>query len=340
MLAIVYFHIQESTFYIDDYVLSGTNPMNIFFEAYCRWFAFSGFLIVALTFFLIGWNGLSARKLKTLLAVCFIGILTLIWVNEELGQIFLEWDIYAYLIVSLLLIAFLNSFPKVLFASGAISCLALALPRSFYSFPQWSGKWFYNPLFGDYLQEGGGSWPLIPWTGLPILFFALGQWLKKSAASLPYQEQFFRKEKLIWLVLALLAIPTIGGYYATPVGPGFSEFVFNRPPIILFGNLFWLILAIRVSLYRPCNEAIGKLKAFQILSRWHLSRNFFLFYLVHIFWVGVYTNFPQWFRDHPQMYWLVFLLTFPLTELSCEALTRGAQFLKERLGKTKTAAEG
>lgn len=315
MVAIAHFHTHEFFFYNDQHLLRNQSFFNTLLEPYSRVMSFSGFSIVVLSFFLLGYQGLDQQKWKKLILICLVGFVVILIAGFD-QSFYVEWDIYCYILSSVLILRILSWRRWVLKFSALVSLLALCLPREIYLSIPGKDLFFYNALFGDYETLGAGSWPLIPWVGLPILFYYIGLWCRENRSRLDSLHKF---EPVFWFILALLTIPQLGGYYLVPIGPNFYNYTFNRGTLFLWSHIFWLIFLVRLSFIAKFNHYFLNNPYTGWISKLELNKSFFLFYIVHLLVISLFSNLADYFLSHPM--WIdVFLLgLFPLTEILCKA---------------------
>ncbi len=336
MVAIAHFHLHEATFYTNEHHTS-----HAFFEwplePFSRFMAFSGFTIVFLSYFLIGLKGLTAKKMKQLLIVAFIGTLLIVGVFFDGEVLLLEWDIYPFIATASLLIFLLSRIPYALFVGSIGSVIMIALPPQTWVFPQWQNQWFYGPLFGNYHLVGEGSWPLIPWMGLPILAFSLGRFLRRHPEKQDTLKSIGRIEILFWGLALVASSFYWGAFYHVQVGSDFYKFVQNVPRIPWLAHMIFVFLSIRLGFVQPINLWAQKTPSVAWISKLYLNQRFFFFYIVNWFLIGLFSNFENFYMDYWPIFDLVVFGLFPLTEFLCHCLTKG---YREVLGQFKTPLRG
>ncbi len=333
MIAIAHFHIHEATFYSNQHHLLNHGFLELPLEHYSRFMAFSGFTIVFVSYFLIGWIGLSIQKLKQLLSVVVLGIFTLFIVYFEESHLALEWDIYHFIGVASLCLAVLTRIPLGLLVGSLVSVVLIALPPETWIFPSLQDRWFYSGVFGSYHLHGGGSWPLVPWVGLPIIGFSLGKMLRLHPHWEKYLYRIHPFEVGLWTLSFLVSLPFLGAYYPVPIGPDFYQFVQNVDRPAWVAHMLFVLFFIRLGFVQSLNQWALSRPALAWISNLYLNRRFFFFYIVSWILIGIFSNFEAFYINHwPVFDWVVFGL-FPLTEFVCHCLLKAS---REILGFLRT----
>lgn len=299
-------------------------------ETYARALAGSGFYVLFISFFLYG---LRPSRKWVWLPVCFCAFFVL-W-NGIAGD--WSWDVYPFLFITLLVLGAGN--------------LARARGR-FWIFiggvllltPFWNmEEIFHLPLKLESALWGVctsrpdlGDWPLLPWIGYPMLAFGLG----KETRSLSALQTWRPAESFIWPVLLAAALPQLSKYYVTPLGDGFGCFIFRRPWFEFLALQIFLIFAIRVSLLRAVQSALGDRKWVCWISRRQINRHFFAAYGLHyplcLYLAGL--AFSEGLLFHPLTLLTAFVIVFTAVECACVALFRLIAHTKARRGYVERSA--
>lgn len=332
MIAIIHFHVFEAFFYSDIRALIHHSYFETRLEDYSRFMAFSGFSIVIISYFMIGLKGLSPKKVKRLLVVSAVGIVTLFLVYFEDGFSSFEWDIYPFIGVSSLVLFFLSFSSRALKIASLISMGLLSIPQSWLYFPSIESYFFYNSIFGDFIRPGKGSWALIPWIGLPILFYTIGRQIRIHKSFRIRLTILPRIELLIWLFLLSLCATQWGSFYKVPIGPGFYQFVHSINRLEIFCHLMIVFFFLRLGFVKEINAWAAKNGWVSWVSKLYLNKKFFLFYIVQWGLIGFFSQFTETYHQYPRLVFdLVLLLIFPLSELACWALLNFTKEIQQRL---------
>lgn len=316
MIAITEFHSLEAFFYSNESAVNRDHFFEWGLFYFSRFISFSGFTIIMLSFFLIGLKGLSKQKLKKLGFICFIGSTILFFVYQESGWQF-EWDIYSFIAAGSLILALVARNHKILWLASALSVILLALPSSFYDFPQFQNHWLYNPLVGNYYLEGAGGWPLLPWVGLIILFYHAGSLIRKRPKLKIKLPTISNAELLFWFVILAFASPQLGAFFDVPVGPDFAKFVNQMDRIDQWSHFIFVIFFMRLAFVEKVNLWLSKRRSVRFISNLHLNRRFFMFYILQWFLIGLASEYSQQFLANKYLYDLWLISAIPLTEVTC-----------------------
>ncbi len=285
-------------------------------DALPRAFPFSGFTIVAIYAFLSGLRNRPLPLKRPLIAVIpGLLLLMLIYSDFDRWEIFWEWDIYHYLLVSLLSLLLLSRTKALAYAFGALGGVLLL-------FPLWN--WIpasslplplAHALVGICDSDGRGGWFLLPWIGFPWLFFALGRFWNRLP-SVSYRELFF------WAPPLLLGTLTWGSYFGVDIGPGFYCFMFRQPPYVFWGHFLWITFVLRLSATPGAQAFLERFAFLRWLSGLRINRHFGLAYLLQLFWLWLGSLFLLPALGARGCFYLFVPLLIPFTELSMRALTK------------------
>lgn len=323
LFAIIYFHTLETFFYNNDYVLSLGDSLFSFFQYPVRALTFSGFAIVSLSSFLLGWITMGKKKWATLMGVLALGALFLSWLEGDEQQMFyIQWDIYYFHFASFALIAVLQVRRWLLYGATV-----LTLPLLF--FPVWSWDYLLNDygylkdlLLGDCSRQiGQGSWPLLPWIAIPLIMYSGAKWIQ-SHPNIKHAFLYPKKQEwMLWAVVLLASLPWIDGYFWTPIGPDFSCYVHRRPPIEFWSQWVWILFLMRLSFVRSVNDFLHRQKWLRPISNLQWSKNMGLAYALHFIFLNVGHNWTEQYRTHGLYLDAFFISLLVGVEISCRLLS-------------------
>lgn len=315
MFAIGVFHFVEAVYYQshDFFPKDEASFLFVFPLAVARSFSISGFVIVCLTTFLMGFSG-SFKKLRLshlyVFLILFFGAFVFLPLYWGEGQWAFEWDIYQYFLLVLLILYFVDKLDEKLkiFLAG-LGFLMLWIP--FWKLEPHILDWpLVGVLIGQCLQEETGTWPIFPWVGLGLMAFVLGNYAKKFRQNL----SVFHKKEFLYLPLLGLGVLTWGTYYSVDIGSGFYCFMNRQHPLLFWGHMIWILWLIRVSMLTKVNSILSKTAFIKNLGQLYLSKNFALFYLVQLMVVGVYSYIPI-LKQNSFIAGVFILSVLPVTEL-------------------------
>jgi hypothetical protein len=305
LVAITVLHTNEFVFFKDIFPLGMSSPIWYAFSFYARFFFIGGQVLVSIIFFLFGYSGKSRKSLLSVAVFAVLGQLCLALVFQTL-----EWDIYAYLGVTSLMLL-LPFFYRRKTAVMLFSFLLLFISPSFFqSMTPDSGVWVV--LTGKMTEYNSGSWSLFPWFFLALLFYQLGLLIRENN----FLKTFHSSEKFVWPLLLLASIPYVGFYYWSPIGPRYYQFAFTRPQYIFWSNFIYFVFIMRLALFERVQAIVKQSKFVNFISGLYWSRHLGLVYLLSIIYLGIGMNFSAHFERTPWIFDLFFLSLMPVSELA------------------------
>lgn len=307
LLAIAILHVNEFVFYQDIFPLGKSSPIWHTFSFYARIFTLGGQILVASIYLLFGYAGKSKKSLLLISLFALLGQIVLALVFQEF-----EWDIYAYLAVSNLLIVTIPFFYKANPLVPGLSFIMLCLPPDLFQ-NLTSENPFWTILTGKMSDYNSGSWPLLPWFFLALGFYQTGLLIRSGKIRL---QNFYPFEKILWPLLFLMSLPFFGHYYWVPIGRHFYQFVFNQLPHIYWFNflvfVFWMRLAFLASVQLKLKDS----KIVRWISNLYWIRHLGLVYLLSIIYLGIGMQFTTTFQQNPWLFDLFFTGIMPISELA------------------------
>lgn len=321
IFSILIFHTYETFFYNNEFILSDKKTVFLFLHVFARSFSFSGFGFVTLTSFLLGSLALTRKRWMYLMGVLSLGFVLLSWMEADGENLFFfQWDIYTFHFFSFALIWILNISPTLI---KVVSFSALPL----LFFPIWQldvflpdNTFIKDALLGDCSIIGHGSWPIFPWVAIPLVSYSLARYIFSSPLRLGKLGTFDKKEKWLWPLLLFLTLPFIGGYFSTPIGPGFACYVHRRPPIEFWSHWLWVIFFMRVSFLKTVNVYLKSKDTVQFLSKLQWSRNIGLAYAIHFAFLNLGYQGLSLYEKYPPLLDLFFITMLVGVEVTCRIL--------------------
>lgn len=317
---IINYHAYEALFYEDilPYEIGFVSIIN-------RSFSISVFIIITLLSFLYGFKPLSKNRWKKLVVLLPLGCFVLLITqgDEPFTDLYMDWDIFGFLIVSILSLYFLKKL-KLIMPAALIGFILLCIPI-----------WEWFPLEGSYLKnifignciEGkpGNTFPLFPWIGLIWFGYGLGVWTKNKG--LNYLSKWKNKEIIIWLLLFVIAYPQWGAYYHTPVGPGFFCFMLRQSPLIFWSHFIVILFFIRLALISNINTYLSQWKAYNRIRSLAWTRFFGVCYITHFIFIGLYQKLTTYISSETYLV-ICTLQAFVLTEILIQTIVYCRKKLK------------
>ncbi|PIS11047.1 MAG: hypothetical protein COT73_05910, partial [Bdellovibrio sp. CG10_big_fil_rev_8_21_14_0_10_47_8] len=288
---------------------------------YFAWtLGFSGFAILFLSFFLMGYRGLK-KPIK------FVGFLVLGWILFSLvthypgDMYYLNWDIYPLLIVGFLSIYLLQKTNyRIIIGAGLFGFFLTWIP--FWNIWTHFSHHFLKEIFVGDCQIEQGSFPLLPWIGLIWSGYGLGAWAQRSVWSRRRSWELY-----VWPVLLGITTPLLGTYTSIQAGSTYDCLSFRQPPSILWSHLIWIVFFIRLSFFEQVQSFLSKKPWVHFLSRFALTNKFWLFYFTHFMVIYFFTDsWGAFLRTGPWVSLLGLLLIFPVTELLIHVLRKNFKF--------------
>lgn len=278
--------------------------------------SFSGFTILGLSVFLFGLHWPKKPRLQFLMGLVTCGIILLLVGQGDhfFRELVWEWDIYEFLIISLLLLFFLSSRPKTTYFLGAVGLVMTFIPIW-----QWSDQWAMPSIardifFGTCDGSGRGGWALLPNLGFVTFHFALGRFLKSHS----HKTKIFEispLETALWLVILALSFTHLGAYGDTDIGPGFYCYIFRKPPLVFWSHYIWILFLLRLSVVKQVNDFLDSLSIARAISSLQWSRSFGLCYFIHLGVIFVVSNWSEIFPKGSWQFDVFYLSVIPIVEI-------------------------
>ncbi len=324
MVAILSFHSNETVFYTDIPPVKDGFFFPLLYVI-APMIGFSGFTVAALSSFLYAIREPAARVWYRLFALLTGGIAVLAWLAGEDRQAFVfEWDIYSYLLVTLAAIFAVRKSPMAIRTLGVVGFLLLLIPVwDLWPVSVSENRLWIQALVGDCRIKGGGGWPVLPWSGLMWMFYAVGrEWVLNTPLRERLQRKVGRGEILITVTVLAASIPFVGAFLVTPWGPGFGCFVFRQSPLIFWGHFIWVLLLMRISLVAGVNEWLAQKRWARWISSLEWSRHFGRCYLLHLLFLGLGSGFASAYLEHPWLFDIYVAGNIPVCELVARLIDR------------------
>lgn len=272
------------------------------FETYARAFVFGGFAVLLISFFLFGLRGGWGKRRMGLVLLGF----TLIWsfTAEDFPYL---WDVYPLLLVAVGWVTLLRRAGWPAWLMTLVGAVTLSTPfwilEGVWDLP----LWLEAILWGScHRGLGLGDWPLLPWAALPVFGYGLGALTRHSNAGRWTRWDWW------WIPALGLSLPFVGSYFVTPLGDGFSCYVFRRPPVEFWAHQFWILFLLRLSFVflRPASWK-------DWLARRAVNRSFFLVYFLHYPLIFFFAEVARQlgYAHETLAYWVIFLATLFLLEI-------------------------
>lgn len=245
-------------------------------ELYGRVLSFSGFSVLALSFFLFGYKGRNLTKQNLLLPLLFVFGGLWIFTDNEFPYL---WDIYPYLLTAVSAVVLLDRLQVPPWLVALLSFILTSLP-----FWRLEGLvplelWVEQIMWGVCRNEAAlGEWPLLPWIGFPLFAWALGRIASTQRERLA---SWLRLEQVAWTAVLALSITQLGNYYVTRLGDDFGCYMFRQTAWTFWAHQAWIFFFVRVSLLRHANGFLSRAKVMHLISALQVNQRFYVVYFLH-----------------------------------------------------------
>lgn len=331
LYAIIHFHILETFFYSNTYTLNFGDSLYSFLYYPVRALAFSGFAIVTLTSFLLGWIELDRKKWLSLMSILALGALFLSWLEgDEYKTFYVQWDIYYFHFASFALIALLQTRPWILYGIAILFFPLLFYPVWIWDSALDSWGWWKDLMLGDCSRrEGQGAWPLLPWLALPLLMYSAARLIRTHSFLQSWVHQFSWREGVLWGLAIGALSPWIGGYFHTPIGSQFACYVHRRTPIEFWSQWLCVLLLMRLSLVDTINVKLSRQRWVRWLSQLQWSQNMGIAYALHFVFLNLGYNWAESFQTEQYKLDLFFVFLIVGVEVLCRVLRWVFQYISK-----------
>ncbi|MEM6531368.1 MAG: heparan-alpha-glucosaminide N-acetyltransferase domain-containing protein [Myxococcota bacterium] len=290
----------------------------VFVSEFAYHSSYSGFTIVFVTAFVLGlkprvFNG--KRWLPLFLVGGWIVFSAILWLREP-GGFVVAWDIYPFLIVTFIvsdvLLGRMSTSGRWIAVAG--STLTLLIP--FWKLQEvlpLSDAW--TMVLVGICPEDFADWPLFPWSALVFGGLALGQLYRDRP---PSTDMRVRAWEWAWIALATFAFVWVNPhYYATPLGDGWTCYMFRRSPVLFWCYFVGILAIIRLSVDPSVQRWLSNNPIARFPSRLGINQRFFAAYLSHyLFLAGFALLFRASLVEHPILYDVSHGATVVLCELT------------------------
>ncbi len=327
LFAIQTFHSWEFIFFEDKNIMTA-NYLHQIGVVISRPFSLGGQILVAIVYFLFGLTAKSPRRLLRLSLFALLGqiALTFAFFDKSFFSS-LEWDIYSFIILTNVLLALIPFKKRSHLLWIILSLIILLIPPHFWQqlFPE---GLFFDILSGRKTNHHSASWAPLPWFFLALLFFSLGDRLRKNEALL---KSWNRREAYTWGILLLGCAPFMEFYFMTPLGPHFYEFNFTQNPWIFWPAFLPFVFWMRVSFLDVVQEKAKRMPLLLWISELQWCRNVGLTYLIAILYLGIGAEYSQQIQDTPYAFDLFYVLLMPICEVVSRIIQRSVTSLPLKL---------
>lgn len=309
MTGISGFHIVELFYYRDEFTYDfvGADLMNWLVTFYNALLPFSGLVIVATSFFLIGYQR-ERKPSKLRMAVIIVGVLVLGFTQNEnpFDITSWEWDVYQYHFFTYLAVLALPLRGKLPWIYIGLCALILAFPPATFTMETGLPRFLQSMLFGHPGTADYSGWNLSPWLALPVMFFSLGAIIRRDNL---YERGLLKLRNweypllIALFVVSYLRVPSS----EIPFGKSFPNYTFNQPPEVLWCGLLRFLVILRLYLDPRVNNWIANNRFTAYVSKMQWARRFGICYLASMAFMVAGLPSKNWFLAHPyvfEFFWL------------------------------------
>lgn len=314
---IVHFHLTDLVYYQDK--MSAElfyQPHKLMYD-FSRYMSFSGFTIVYIFCFLLGFNFKESASLKnTKMKIMFAGLIALaaVYYFAYQSEAMFEWDIYHFLVLSFLALSLLKS--KFNFRVAELALFGLLACIPFWTLEVRTS--LAGVFFGNCDLDGTGLWPVFPNIFFVFFGFSLGGFMRINFHKLSERASAL----LLTVGTALVAFASLSHFSLTPIGPGFGCYI-HRPSALVWVALVLGLTAVFVGgSGKQLNQRVQAWRFSSSLKKLAWNRSFGMCYLVQwAFLMIIYAN-----RDlviaHPKYYFILPIAVLALTEHSVRQVSK------------------
>ncbi len=284
-------------------------------------FCFAGFVVLAAFAFLAGYRG-GKIQLKNLIILVVFGAVIVSFSEGgfTLSSLWVEWDIYQYLMVNIICLYVCARTEKLGWALGLIGLAMFFIPWGNVAFDWNLSVDARRVLTGYCNQDGRGGWHLLPWIGLSWVMYSFGRITAKS----PMESKW---EFALWAPTLTYCVLNWGAYSYPPLSLGFYCFVFSRSPVDFWIQMLPVLFLFRLSTNATVQNFFIQHPRLQFFSNLYLAKKLGLAFILHIFVSYVFGAFDVEIRNHPLLSEIYFLILLPIIE----GLTRFSDWTIRRL---------
>ncbi|WP_413559281.1 hypothetical protein [Bdellovibrio sp. HCB209] len=317
ILVVTFYHVWESSFGDDKMLFSaGESVFGLLTPFFLNYWGYSGIILAIVSFFLIGHSHKNLNWQRYLLVT--VGLLGMAAHDQtDISDVHTwSWNLYAYLLISLLAVQFIPKNRKVLIGLSVLSIFILLIPIEMYqSLKEGLNPFAQQMLIGDLDVNTTIGWGLLPWLAIPLLGFCTGRIIRDTLKE-SWVFHGFKNEHWILLGAAALLVAIF------PMNPdinisrtGFYYYVFSGSLWFFWSRFLVIAIWIRLSCLTVVNEYLGQFSWMRFISDLAWNKYFGLCYFVQFAFIPWASEWSNHFRDQPRLidlYWVGLLLTTEL----------------------------
>lgn len=268
-----------------------------------KFFAFSGFVLVFLVFFIMGLKK-NTKNLSFTWSYLFLGFCSLsLFAGYSFFQWSFHWDTYHFVALSFVILLIINFFsvsPKKQVIFGA---LLLCIPF-------WNFSIFYS---NSILQEAiigvcgsgisRGTWPLLPWLGLVFFANGLGALYRINQKAL---SQISRHQFIFWIALTTGCLFFWGAYSKMSYGPEANCFIHRQSPWIFWVHFIVFLFFVRLAFLQKVQCFLQNYRCPAVIAKLSWSTHFGFSFIVFLLINALFGEYFYFLLEKDNLYLLLF----------------------------------
>jgi hypothetical protein len=334
IIVVSFYHMWESSFGESKMIFTATESVfGLLTPFFLDYWGYSGLILALVSFFLIGYSTKKFNWRRYLLvSIGLIGMM--VHDQASLSIQSWNWNLYAYLLFSLLFVQIIPNSRKVLFLTAGISALSLLVPIDYYQTlkPHLSSL-FDQMLVGDLDVNTTIGWGLLPWLSIPTLGYSLGRLLRQtSRESWVYQGFKFEPQVLLAIAVGLVLVFPFNPNISIS-NSGFYYYVFSGSLWFFWSRFLVLFIWMRLACMDRVNLFLGKFNWMRRISNLAWNKYFGLCYFIQLIIVPIVTEWSGAFKNQPLLMDLTWIGVLVGTELIARSLVAQGKLASNKLAR-------
>ncbi len=301
----------------------------------------AGLFIIAISFFLFGWQGKPLplwRWLLFLIGIC----LTQYNGSPEDSALAVQswkWGLFSFIAVAYLILWLSQKISKTFQALFLLSFSFLFLIQPYQISALYTvdtHPWIKQALTGDLIAPKlWTGWFLVPWLAYPLLFAGLGILARRFESRL--RKFHLLLDPAFILALGWSLYSYIASHPPLNVGPGFEAGIFHKDALEILPIILFPLLIFRWSFLATVQTALER-RSLRWISKSQWNQKFWLCYMLHLCWFFGLSATP-WvdsFKTSPAIE-IIILFAYILPEFYGRAFDFSFQIWAGWIAKWKTS---
>ncbi|WP_413583100.1 hypothetical protein [Bdellovibrio sp. HCB288] len=308
VIVITFYHVWESAFGEDRMFFTKSQSIYAYLtQFFVDYWSYSGIILALISFFLIG---LSKKDINwpryLLVSIGLVGMMIHDQAQTEYQN--WSWNLYGYLLVSLLTVQILPNNKKALLTLSVLSLSLLFIPiEIFQSLKPSDSPLLGQMLIGDLDATTTIGWGLLPWLSIPVLGFSVGRMIRDlSTNSLVFTGFKYEVPVLLTVAAGLIALFPFRSDVSVS-STGFYYYVFSGSVWFFWSRFAVILIWIRISCLNSANQFLSRFKIVQLNSELAWNRHFGLCYFIQFIFLSWASQLSLEFRANPwlmDLFWI------------------------------------